>query len=170
MESLLAIVEMVPRNAKQCVECGAWKFRNGNWSEKAWTDSSLCRGCSCRKTAISRRKHNDRSNLQKAYNIAKFGITIDQYNEMWDAQNGCCASCGRPEADCGTTRLAVDHDHSCCSGKKSCGKCVRGLLCSQCNTAAGLLGDDLRRIESLYNYIAGAGAFGRSQPATTGSN
>lgn len=28
----------------------------------------------------------------------------------------------------------VDHDHKCCSGDKSCGKCVRGILCPGCNT------------------------------------
>src|SRR4029077_2130187 len=33
--------------------------------------------------------------------------------------------------------LAVDHDHNCCPGAHSCGKCIRGILCGTCNSALG---------------------------------
>lgn len=59
-----------------------------------------------------------------------FQLTPEAYWALWDAQNGRCAIClGRS-----SRRLSVDHDHSCCPGKTSCGKCVRGLLCTMnCN-------------------------------------
>ena len=55
---------------------------------------------------------------------------------------------------CGSfNRLTVDHDHSCCPTAKSCSNCIRGILCHKCNTAAGLLDDDVNRMIALASYI-----------------
>lgn len=67
-----------------------------------------------------------------------FNITPEQYDAMLQMQNGVCAICKLPETARHRGRgaviaLAVDHDHRCCSGKTSCGKCIRGLLCDRCN-------------------------------------
>ena len=43
--------------------------------------------------------------------------------------------CANPQCEI-VDGLEVDHDHSCCSGANSCGKCVRGLLCHHCNMLA----------------------------------
>jgi len=67
-----------------------------------------------------------------------FNISLDRYNEMLAKQGGVCAICSTPPAQ---QMLAVDHDHSCCPGKTSCGSCVRGLLCSDCNTSLGKFKD-----------------------------
>ena len=65
---------------------------------------------------------------------ADFGITKVEYNELLEKQKGVCALC--PATDSGDGRpLFVDHCHE--TGR------VRGLLCKQCNTAIGLLGDNL---------------------------
>lgn len=47
----------------------------------------------------------------------------------------------------------VDHDHQCCPGSKSCGKCIRGILCHLCNKGIGLLGDDPLLLSSAISYL-----------------
>lgn len=64
-----------------------------------------------------------------------YSITVEQYDYMLKLQNGVCGICKNLEKS--GIRLAVDHDKRCCPGKKSCGKCVRGLLCRACNIHLG---------------------------------
>ncbi len=64
-----------------------------------------------------------------------YGLTPERYDEMLAAQGGVCGICGEPPGD---KPLAVDHDHSCCPGQRSCGECLRGLLCPSCNLKLSL--------------------------------
>lgn len=71
----------------------------------------------------------------------RYGLNAATYTEMLSNQNGLCAVCGQAETETysgAPKRLAIDHDHSCCPKGKSCGLCVRALLCSGCNTGYGL--------------------------------
>lgn len=71
---------------------------------------------------------------------ANFGLKPGDYKRLYEAQGGKCAVC---QVATGKARkLAVDHDHRCCPGKTSCGKCVRGLICSNCNRDIGRRRDD----------------------------
>jgi len=49
--------------------------------------------------------------------------------------------------------LVIDHDHSCCPGSKSCGQCVRGFLCTTCNTAIGMIYENPATALALANYL-----------------
>lgn len=66
--------------------------------------------------------------------LARYGLAAERYESMLAAQGGACAIC---RAEFGSTPH-VDHDHSCCPvAGRSCGKCVRGLLCNVCNWRLG---------------------------------
>lgn len=74
---------------------------------------------------------------------SKFGITIETYDQMSEAQNGVCAICKR---SCRSgRRLAVDHCHR--TGA------IRGLLCKACNTALGFLEDQPELLDRAKEYL-----------------
>lgn len=92
----------------------------------------------------SYRRHFDKNAKKSRQKKLKYnyGITIDEYNAMYEAQGGVCAICGNPN---GEKNLCVDHDHN--SGK------IRGLLCTDCNVGIGRLRDNLSIIQKAFLYI-----------------
>ena len=70
-----------------------------------------------------------------------YGITVDVYDAMLQAQRGRCAICDSAEKG----RLVVDHCHD--TGV------VRGLLCVACNAALGPFGTEDRLLSALTYLI-----------------
>lgn len=85
--------------------------------------------------AYQRERYRRNPDLFRRYDLKRnYGMTVEQYQEIEERQNGLCALCrqpplvgkrasGKPQRP---PRLYVDHDHT--SGK------VRGLLCHWCNS------------------------------------
>ncbi len=87
---------------------------------------------------------------RNSYLKKTFGLTLEQYNKLLESQGGLCKICCNPPSS--KMSLGVDHDHACCPGKKSCGACIRGLLCQQCNSFLGRIADNPAR---LIAYLGG---------------
>jgi hypothetical protein len=88
---------------------------------------------------------------RREYEIVKrYGITLTQKDELLAAQGGVCAICGTNKP---ARRWVVDHDHTCCSGIKTCGFCVRGILCESCNAGIGSLQDNPEVIRQAAKYV-----------------
>jgi hypothetical protein len=83
------------------------------------------------------------------YHIKKvYGMTQEEYRLLLAKQGGVCAICGRPERGIlrGKIRmLGVDHNHI--TGK------IRGLLCTNCNTALGLVKENPTILVNMISYI-----------------
>lgn len=116
----------------------------------------------CKKCNNQNRKfhyHNNPENREAVKKQSKdsqlknqFGITLQEYEEILEKQNGVCAICGcnnnhksNPKGD--IDRLSVDHNHQ--TGK------VRGLLCSRCNFGIGQFNDDPTLLISAIDYLLG---------------
>jgi hypothetical protein len=73
---------------------------------------------------------------------ATYGLSLDDYTQLLNAQDGKCAICKREP---GGHALSVDHNHV--TGR------IRGLLCKGCNTGLGMLQDSLTVIQAAATYI-----------------
>jgi len=83
--------------------------------------------------------------LQRHYKYKWFyGISLEDYNEMFIKQNGCCKICKVHQSEL-TKKLHVDHDHK--TGK------IRGLLCHNCNLAIGRLKENPEIIAAALEYV-----------------
>jgi len=84
--------------------------------------------------------------LRMSRQLRKHSLLPEQYEALFEKQSGRCAICKTIAAS--KLGLVVDHDHACCPDpNSSCGKCLRGLLCSSCNTGLGNLNDSIELLE-----------------------
>lgn len=114
---------------KRCSKCK---------KEKPFTDFSKNKAAPCgyaNQCKTCARTSNKESYLRSGHAIKRakaylrlYGITIEQYNEMFEKQGGKCAICGRHQSEF-RTRLCVDHCHKT--------NRVRELLCQPCNAVLG---------------------------------
>lgn len=83
--------------------------------------------------------------------LSPFGLNRVTFAALLVVQGGGCAICGGQSTD--GRNFHVDHDHACCPAGRSCGRCVRGLLCNGCNVGIGMLGDDAARLRKAADYL-----------------
>jgi len=98
--------------------------------------------------------------INREKSVEKYGISINEFNDILLQQNNCCKICGiefsfRGEGKgSGVTSPQIDHDHACCATHCTCcGKCIRGLLCGTCNKALGLFHDNIDLIKKGLKYL-----------------
>jgi hypothetical protein len=120
----------VPVGHKLCLKCGEVKpwsewHRNATASD-GW--STRCKAC---RAAEGRAGHLKR----------QYGLTEAERDEMIASQMGLCVICLKAPA------VHVDHCHT--TGK------VRGVLCFNCNSAIGKLGDDPDAVRRAAAYLEG---------------
>ncbi len=138
---------------KTCTVCKELLPLTEYHKSKASKDGYGYRCRSCDKKA--REEYRDR-NKERFAEVSRrkqlkhrYGITLEEYENMLNKQGGCCAICGSEENNTRGKRrgwnFAVDHCHT--TGA------VRGLLCNNCNRGLGLLGDTQEGLNRALNYL-----------------
>lgn len=125
-----------------CEACGGiFLARPSNKKRK------YCGDAECKKKRESERYlrwKKDHPERARSNNLRyQYGITIDDFEKMLEAQRGCCAICGEPPAQ--GKKLVVDHCHQ--EGH------VRALLCNACNTGIGLFEERPERLIAAARWL-----------------
>ena len=105
------------------------------WCKPCWYEltSSKLNGRDRQKYLRMRRNNNL---------VRKYGITVDEYERLFEEQGSKCAICGKESE---RISFAVDHDHK--SGR------VRGILCENCNRGIGMFKDDTKLLRNAIIYL-----------------
>ena len=125
--------ELTAENTKQK------RDRHGNCYQK-------CRTC-YRVARRNTRKHNPVK--ARIRSLAMYGLTPESFQRLMDSQEIRCKICTITFQE----TPHIDHDRSCCPGTGSCGKCIRGLLCRECNVGIGMLGDDPALLQAALDHV-----------------
>ncbi len=122
------------KEKKAAIEAGEDFYFTGKMCQHGHIAKRYVKNSYCVECEATVYKELDR-NLNRGYNLKKYGVTEEKYQEMLKAQNELCAICLNPETATdnrmggSVKRLAIDHCHT--TGK------VRGLLCQRCNQGIG---------------------------------
>lgn len=123
---------------KHCQRCGCWApeeefCRNANAVDGL---GSICRTC------------------RQLYDMKRnYGLAPHEHDMLLAAQGNRCMVCRRDVGHVGRNGWNVDHDHECCPGVRTCGKCIRGLLCGFCNRGLGLFQDSPGLLRAAADYL-----------------
>jgi len=125
---------------KTCNICGSEKPITDFYKTSTGGYHGKCKVC------YKLKQKRPSSEQRKDYYLRRgYGISLEEYSEKLESQNGVCGICGCLPPNNRKKHLAVDHDHN--TGK------VRGLLCDNCNRGLGLLKDDVETLEKAILYL-----------------
>ncbi|MEV6484659.1 endonuclease VII domain-containing protein [Streptomyces sp. NPDC051576] len=120
----------IPAGHKQCRTCGEVK-PHSEWHRNSSASDGLSTRCKACRAVKGREDHLKRN----------YGLTEAERDEMVASQMGLCVICLKAPA------VHVDHCHE--TGR------VRGVLCFNCNSAIGKLGDDPDAVRRAAAYLEG---------------
>jgi len=105
--------------------------------------ASQCKDCRAPQGWIYNRTMRRQRIALKSHVKGHYDLTIEEYDQLIKKQNGRCVICDGINAD--GRRLSIDHNHK--------NGVLRGLLCHHCNTALGLVRDNINVLKNMIEYL-----------------
>jgi hypothetical protein len=141
---------MAEQDQRPCSVCGD-SYPTSHYNSR----QTKCRKCLAiaRKTWNSRTPENNRRALLKQ----RYGISVEELNQLHFEQNGQCAIC---DVEISTTiGYTAGKTHRCVVDHNALTGEVRGLLCDRCNLLLGHAGENTDRLHSAIIYLAQRGTY-----------
>jgi hypothetical protein len=131
---------------KKCSKCKEVKPITAFAKNRAMPDgiSHYCFLCEA-----ERRRTPAALRAEKKSRLRRYGLTLDDWEQLNCRQNGCCKICGRHEMH-RKRDLSVDHCHQ--------QNIVRGLLCDACNNGLARFNDNIQTLIRAAIYLCDAQA------------
>lgn len=131
---------------KLCTKCAEWLpetsyYRNSKAKDRLMPNCIKCHS----------KTYNSAKSLASS-RLNKFNLSEAEYEAKFDSQGRRCAIC-RSDIPKTVQTWSVDHDHACCPGEKTCGECVRGILCRGCNHGLGNFEDSITNLKAAIAYL-----------------
>lgn len=125
--------------------CGKWMPRVHAYCARGAGHGGFCKSPKAMKRQATYMRAQDRPydpvaahRWRSTHRLTRYGLTPGTFDKLLIGQGYACGMCLEPFED--GQIICIDHDHQCCpEEKKSCGRCVRGLLCLGCNRALGII-------------------------------
>lgn len=132
--------------SRKCSSCKEVKDMSCFYVDRARTPGYryVCKSCCSAYSAARNKKRGPDKDKNRRNNLKKYGVTPEWFEEKLKSQGGMCSICGGGSSNKWGT-LFVDHDHR--SGS------VRGVICMNCNTAIGHVGDSAEKLYLIAEYL-----------------
>ena len=131
---------------KNCRVCEKWKPLSQYYKDVTTPDkySYVCKTCEKTEKDKYRQKHRLLCSTRvKKHKLAKYNLTLQDYDQVRKKQKNKCAICGGVNGR--ERRLCIDHNHKTNQ--------LRGLLCDKCNVGLGCFNDDLFLLNKALQYL-----------------
>lgn len=143
---------MEGRVCNRCKEFKDWEGFAIN-SKGVNNRKSICKSCSNTANVLltKRRKEENPEKVRHDRWVKhlkrSYGLSLEDYTNMLEDQNGVCLICEKKPEDCRDSKLFVDHCHTTLDN--------RGLLCYHCNTVLGMAHDKIEILQRCIDYLTG---------------
>lgn len=141
---------------KECIDQKNKKYYQQNTTKvnekrQRWADDNKEKVKETLKNWYYRNKEHTKEHRRETKLKKWYKMTLIDYEKKLNSQKRACYICGVKHTD--KNKLHVDHDHACCLSSISCGMCVRGLLCCNCNHLLGCAHDCIQTLQNAIDYL-----------------
>ena len=135
---------------RKCNKCGEVKqltdfYKTGRKTDKNKENRHyVCKECT--KARVKAKNDANPDLARDRHLVRTYGISLAEYKDMFDDQDGKCACCGTDKPGGRWDTFQVDHDHVT--------QAIRQLLCKDCNIVLGIVQDSPEHLMRLIQYLA----------------